>query len=379
MAFAIFIRDQSAQLACHVCAKDSVYIGRSPENDIVLFDASVSKRHCQVSLSGGALIISDLNSSNGVIVNDEKIKATALVKPEDRIKIRSYDFSIRMLSSEEQARYDSGLDPQCILPTVFTSEMREGDGGQKGGEKPVSLDSIYRAIDETEQVITVENQAEAHSPRSLNSIFHAVSTEESTLLEKQREQYQVPSSLNSIFEAVTPPPTDPLLGETSEPQSLNSIFNAVSPLSDVVINKQDRELVEESLIDSPPLAQNLTNDILIHQAGSGAESVQTSVQTSSLHSIFNAVNPTPEFNASAADQSKSEPKSLNSVFNVVNPIPEELLGRSLEGELRVAHEELTHSQELEKPKNEPKSLNSIFNAVNPIATHLKNQKESEGQ
>jgi len=53
-------------------------IGRKPENDIVLNDSSISRLHARLKLYHNKLTITDLDSTNGVIVNGELIQESQL-------------------------------------------------------------------------------------------------------------------------------------------------------------------------------------------------------------------------------------------------------------------------------------------------------------
>jgi hypothetical protein len=48
---------------------DTLNIGRHPENDIVINDPSVSRRHLQIRLRHGAYMVFDVNSRTGMLVN----------------------------------------------------------------------------------------------------------------------------------------------------------------------------------------------------------------------------------------------------------------------------------------------------------------------
>ena len=58
--------------------KDLVHIGRSPAADIVLDDASVSRRHALVARRGERTVILDDRSLNGVTVNGTRVTEAAL-------------------------------------------------------------------------------------------------------------------------------------------------------------------------------------------------------------------------------------------------------------------------------------------------------------
>jgi pSer/pThr/pTyr-binding forkhead associated (FHA) protein len=62
-------------------------IGRSREADVVVEDPNVSRRHAEVRPSGGAWIVRDLGSTNGVKVNGRRIQGPQSLKPGDVIEL----------------------------------------------------------------------------------------------------------------------------------------------------------------------------------------------------------------------------------------------------------------------------------------------------
>ncbi len=57
----------------HMLAKVETVIGRSSRSDIRVDQESVSRRHAKLSHTGRAVIIRDLQSTNGTLVNDERV------------------------------------------------------------------------------------------------------------------------------------------------------------------------------------------------------------------------------------------------------------------------------------------------------------------
>ena len=53
-------------------------IGRSDQNDIVLPDGELSRRHCRLEFRGGELWVSDLASANGTLVNGREVQESPL-------------------------------------------------------------------------------------------------------------------------------------------------------------------------------------------------------------------------------------------------------------------------------------------------------------
>jgi len=62
-------------------------IGRSRSCDIVLEDANVSRTHAEIRPRGGAWIVADLGSTNGVAVNGARIEQAHALKAGDRIEL----------------------------------------------------------------------------------------------------------------------------------------------------------------------------------------------------------------------------------------------------------------------------------------------------
>jgi len=66
--------------------EEDVLIGRTEDNDIVLDDSSVSRRHAQIAKEGNRYRLNDLGSHNGTILNGELIQSV-LLNDGDQIKI----------------------------------------------------------------------------------------------------------------------------------------------------------------------------------------------------------------------------------------------------------------------------------------------------
>ena len=61
-------------------------VGRSVSSDFMLVDGKISRAHCSIELRDGVLILCDLDSSNGTVVNGERIQKT-VIKPGDYIRL----------------------------------------------------------------------------------------------------------------------------------------------------------------------------------------------------------------------------------------------------------------------------------------------------
>ena len=59
----------------------STVIGRQQGADLMIGSQSVSKRHCVITRSGDSFFVEDLDSTNGVLVNDAPVSYTHLTLP----------------------------------------------------------------------------------------------------------------------------------------------------------------------------------------------------------------------------------------------------------------------------------------------------------
>jgi len=71
-----------------------VAIGRHPENNIILSDPDVSRRHAKIYVDPGSIIIEDLSSTNGVFINNFRINNPTNLSVGDQIIIGSNQFFV---------------------------------------------------------------------------------------------------------------------------------------------------------------------------------------------------------------------------------------------------------------------------------------------
>lgn len=69
-----------------LAALDRHRLGRALDNDIVLDDPSVSRRHALLSIRAGNWLLEDQGSSHGTFVNGKRVQA-ALLRPGDQLQL----------------------------------------------------------------------------------------------------------------------------------------------------------------------------------------------------------------------------------------------------------------------------------------------------
>lgn len=75
-------------------------IGKAPQNDIILPDASVSSTHAMIGLADGVFTINDLGSRNGTFVNEVRVNESRNLNHGDLIKMGHCAITFRLKEAE---------------------------------------------------------------------------------------------------------------------------------------------------------------------------------------------------------------------------------------------------------------------------------------
>ena len=71
----------------HVDILGPVVIGRSPSSDIVIDEPYVSASHARFTIRGPALVLEDLGSTNGTMVNGHIIEQPVTLRDTDEVQV----------------------------------------------------------------------------------------------------------------------------------------------------------------------------------------------------------------------------------------------------------------------------------------------------
>jgi hypothetical protein len=106
-------------------AKDSVTMGRQEDNTIVIDNLAVSGYHAKIDKLGGEYILTDLQSTNGTFVNDQKVVSHKLSHG-DNIVIGKH--VILFVATEKEKIEGEGKDKKLPLDKTMlldTAKQRE--------------------------------------------------------------------------------------------------------------------------------------------------------------------------------------------------------------------------------------------------------------
>ena len=93
-----------------------IIVGRHSEVDVRLPLPDISRRHCRFVFENGSWVITDLNSLNGIYVNDEPV-AQATLKQGDRLRIGGFVFAVDL--SLEQRPVSEKVDEPNPIQSIF--------------------------------------------------------------------------------------------------------------------------------------------------------------------------------------------------------------------------------------------------------------------
>lgn len=108
-----------------VTEKKRISIGRTNDNDIVLENRGVSRKHAIIEFNDNAAVLIDNESLNGTFVNSRKIGEEVL-RDEDVIMIGKYSL-IYHLESQSPNQEMASLDGTMVLNTKKQKQMLEND------------------------------------------------------------------------------------------------------------------------------------------------------------------------------------------------------------------------------------------------------------
>jgi predicted component of type VI protein secretion system len=116
--------------------KGLTIIGRRSDCDLKIPLEEVSRRHCQVNISGETVSIRDLGSSNGTFVNAHKLEEQQDLRPGDQIGIGPLSFAIEFEGAEAKKQDAPAAPSQAAAADLSGEETAfELEVPQKAEEK----------------------------------------------------------------------------------------------------------------------------------------------------------------------------------------------------------------------------------------------------
>lgn len=87
-------QESDIKIGTIIPVRSTISIGRKDENSIVLIDQHVSGNHAKLLIKNDILFIEDLNSTNGTLVNGERISGKVKLYSKDVVKVGNTKFKV---------------------------------------------------------------------------------------------------------------------------------------------------------------------------------------------------------------------------------------------------------------------------------------------
>lgn len=152
----------------------AMVIGRSTGADVVLPDNVISRHHARLHVSEDHLIIEDLGSTNGVLVNGERV-TTSSVNEGDTVSVGKYSLVVERCRSEELLRETGALIPFEAADEVYR-RFTQGDSTDP-------LPFLYRAA----QLLGTQDDEEVLFEKILSLVFEAFPARRGFILTRSYE------------------------------------------------------------------------------------------------------------------------------------------------------------------------------------------------
>jgi class 3 adenylate cyclase len=106
----------------HVLETEPVFIGRSPDVDIVVPNALMSRKHARVWWDGEKYMVEDLGTRNGTLVNREPVTAPRALKDGDEVVLPGMVLTFR--STEETMMFAPKPAARAATLTFLFADLR---------------------------------------------------------------------------------------------------------------------------------------------------------------------------------------------------------------------------------------------------------------
>src|SRR5579862_6706433 len=117
--FKLVIQDDEGKTTVVPLIRDEITIGRKEGNTIRLTERNVSRRHARILRNNGEVHIEDLNSYNGIRVNNARIAERVSLRVSDQVQIGDYKLYLKAEGLEQvDESHTIPVERQSQVPTT---------------------------------------------------------------------------------------------------------------------------------------------------------------------------------------------------------------------------------------------------------------------
>lgn len=325
--------------------EDKLTVGRGQDNDVVLGSKQVSRQHAELTVVNDQLSVQDLGSSNGTLVNDEKLvpHEPKVLKDADVITFAAFSFRVNQVQnvqpvtavpvvdkvepakSEPEAIKTETIKPEAevVKPETVTSEplVSESIESKPVVSEPVAVDTPKPATDSVEhkhKTLSEENAIAEQTKNNAEAVERADidGLSEAELDEKLKEELEGPISF----------------GDPNQHESVNSKkehFEELAAEADPEVHKSKQaaaaqmsattnlhENIEEAKAVEPKVEPNVEKSAPVTtEAPITTHKVEETKRVDTSNNSFNTVNEPQQHNVAHVSNSEPAPNKVNSGKN----------------------------------------------------------------
>lgn len=329
--------------------EDKLTVGRGQDNDVVLGSKQVSRQHAELTVVNDQLSVQDLGSSNGTLVNDEKLvpHEPKVLKDADVITFAAFSFRVNQVQNVQPVTAVPVVDkaepaksepetikpeaepeaevvkPETVTPEVITSErlVSESIESKPVVSEPVAADTPKPTTDSVEhkhKTLSEENAIAEQTKNNAEAVERADidGLSEAKLDEKLKEELEGPISF----------------GDPNQHESVNSKkehFEELAAEADPEVHKSKQaaaaqmsattnlhENIEETKAVEPKVKPNVEKSAPVTtEAPITTHKVEETKRVDTSNNSFNTVNEPQQHNVAHVSNSEPAPNKVNSGKN----------------------------------------------------------------
>lgn len=321
--------------------EDKLTVGRGQDNDVVLGSKQVSRQHAELTVVNDQLSVQDLGSSNGTLVNDEKLvpHEPKVLKDADVITFAAFSFRVNQVQtvqpvtavpvvdkvepakSEPEAIKTETIKPEAevVKPETVTSEplVSESIESKPVVSEPVAVDTPKPATDSVEhkhKTLSEENAIAEQTKNNAEAVERADidGLSEAELDEKLKEELEGPISF----------------GDPNQHESVNSKkehFEELAAEADPEVHKSKQAAaaqmsattnLHENIEETKAVEPNVEKSAPVTtEAPITTHKVEETKRVDTSNNSFNTVNEPQQHNVAHVSNSEPAPNKVNSGKN----------------------------------------------------------------
>ena len=318
---------------------DKLTVGRGQDNDVVLGSKQVSRQHAELNVVGDQLMVQDLGSSNGTLVNDQKLEphqATALAA-EDTLTFAAFSFRVSQVAATSTITPTPIADEPEVVETAEPKDKSLAQSNAEAEQAKKNADAIERSgiEDLTEAELEEKLEDELEGPIAMgdpNQQSHTNSKEEhfnelaaeadpEVHKSKQAAAAQMSATTTQHEEVAEETPIKPeakaIEPKEAEPKVIEPETKAVEPETKAVepkaaepkVIEPEAKVVEPKAVEPEPKAEKVTP--VSTQAPVKEESLEKSRPAPESKDSFNTVKENPQHNVAHVTSSAPTPNASN--------------------------------------------------------------------